>query len=59
MEQATQVVAEYLALTLPALGFDRDKRALNYEYPIESFYRLLAHIALTVMRPMGRMFWRG
>lgn len=46
MTQATRVVAEYLALTLPALGFGREKTAPNYEYPTESFYRLLAHIAL-------------
>lgn len=46
MHQATEVVGEYLALTMPALGFERDVNAPNYEYPPESFYRLLAHIAL-------------
>jgi len=46
MQAATDVVAEYLALTIPSLGFDRKKTAPNYEYRIESFYRLLAHIAL-------------
>lgn len=46
MGQATQVVAEYLALTTPHLGFDRDQSAPNFQYPIQSFYRLLAHLAL-------------
>jgi len=46
MEAATQVVGKLLALTMPALGFDRDQLAPNYQYRTEDFYRLLAHIAL-------------
>lgn len=46
MQQATQVVAEYLALTTPHLNFDRDRRAPNFQYRIQTFYRLLAHLAL-------------
>lgn len=46
MRQATLRAADYLALTMPPLGFNRDRFAPNYEYPTESFYQLLAHIAL-------------
>lgn len=46
MRQATRVVGEYLALTTPHLRSDRDRRAPNFQHPVESFIRLLAHIAL-------------
>jgi hypothetical protein len=46
MHRATNVLGEYLALTMPALGFECDETAPNFEYPTESFYRLLAHIGL-------------
>jgi len=46
MRQATRVVEEYLALTTPYLRSDRDRTAPNFKHPIESFIRLLAHIAL-------------
>jgi hypothetical protein len=46
MNQASEVVAEYMQLALPYIGFDRDTSAPNLQYPTESFYRLLAHIAI-------------
>ncbi|SEA39927.1 hypothetical protein SAMN04488065_2949 [Haloplanus vescus] len=46
MTEATEAVAEYLALTIPHLRFDRDQMAPNFQYPIQSFYQLLAHLAL-------------
>nr|WP_192960668.1 transposase [Halorubrum litoreum]AKB09799.1 transposase IS4 family protein [Halorubrum litoreum] len=46
MRQATRIVGEYLALTTPHLRSDRDRTAPNFKHPIESFIRLLAHIAL-------------
>lgn len=46
MRQATRIVGEYLALTTPHVRSGRDRKAPNFKYPIESFIRLLAHIAL-------------
>lgn len=46
MRQASQIVAEYMALATPHIGFGRDSSAGNYKYSTGSFYRLLAHTAI-------------
>lgn len=46
MGQASQLVAKYMALAAPHIGFGRDKSAGNYKYSTQSFYRLLAHTAI-------------
>ncbi|WP_277543285.1 transposase [Haloarcula laminariae] len=46
MNEASQVVAKYMALVAPSLRFDRDRLAPNYQYSIGDIYRLLAHIAI-------------
>lgn len=46
MQKLTRVVAEYMELAIPHIDFGRDPSAPNYQYPPESFYRLLAHTAL-------------
>ena len=46
MRKVTDIVAEYMTLAVPSISFDRDPDGPNYKYTPESFYRLLAHIAL-------------
>lgn len=46
MDQASRVVAEYMDLVAPHIGFGRNPSSPNLKYPTESFYRLLAHIAI-------------
>jgi len=46
MQQVTETVAEYTELAIPSISFNRDPDGPNYKYTPESFYRLLAHIAL-------------
>lgn len=46
MRKVTDIVAEYMKLAIPSISFDRDPDGPNYKYTPESFYRLLAHIAL-------------
>jgi hypothetical protein len=46
MQEVADIVAEYMELAVPSVSFDRDSDGPNYKYTPESFYRLLAHIAL-------------
>jgi len=46
MQRVTEIAAEYMELAISSIGFERDSTKPNYRYPPESFYRLLAHIAL-------------
>jgi len=46
MGQASQLVTKYMALTSPHTGFVRHESASNFQYPTESFDRLLAHTAI-------------
>lgn len=46
ISKASEVVAEYMQLALPHLGFERNRDAPNYKHPPEAFYRLMAHLAL-------------
>lgn len=46
MDTAESLLASLLTGVLPHIGFDRDPDAPNYNYPPESFYALLAHLAL-------------
>ncbi len=43
MRTVTEAAAEYMELAIPHIDFGRDPDAPNYQYPPESFYRLLAH----------------
>lgn len=46
MREASEVVAEYMALVAPSLRFGRDRSAPNYQHSIGDIYRLLAHLAI-------------
>jgi len=46
LDQASQILAKYIALVAPCLRFDRDRFAPNYQYSIGDIYRLFAHLAI-------------